>query len=124
MTFASYRQIFAAADFRRFWVGFSISAIGDTLTRVALTWYVYERTRSAEALGWLLICYTGPIIVGGLMAGWLLDRFDRRMVMLADNLVRGAIMALIPLLYALGILALWHVYAAAAIYGLLMMIAL
>jgi MFS family permease len=124
MTFESYRQIFQNRSFRLFWSGFSFSVLGDTMTRVALTWFVYEATRSAEALGWLMICYTGPIIVGGLLAGTLLDRFDRRAVMVVDNVLRGLAVALVPLLYALGRLEVWHVYAVAAVYGLLMMISL
>jgi MFS family permease len=124
MTFAPYRQIFQHRSFRLFWIGFSFSVLGDSITHVALTWFVYERTRSAGALGWLMLCYTGPVIVGGLLAGALLDRFDRRTVILVDNVVRGSGVALIPLLYALGQLALWHVYAVAALYGFFMMISL
>jgi len=124
MTFDRYRQIFQNRSFRLFWSGFSFSVLGDAMTRVALTWFVYETTRSAEALGWLMICYTGPIIVGGLLAGSLLDRFDRRRVMVVDNVVRGAAVASIPLLHAAGSLAVWHVYVVAAVYGLLMMISL
>jgi MFS family permease len=124
MTYRAYRQIFGPGRFRVFWAGFTCSVAGDALSRVALTWLVYDLTRSAAALGWLMVCYTGPIVLGGLLAGWLLDRFDRYRVMIADNLVRGATMALIPLLAASGQLALWHLYAAAAVYGFLMMIAL
>jgi MFS family permease len=120
----NYYQIFQYKSFRNFWVGFSLSALGDTMTRVALTWFVYETTGSAQALGWLTFFYTGPVIVGGFLAGWLLDRFDRRQVMLVDNLLRAGVVALVPILYALGVLALWHVYAVAAVYGLLMMIPL
>ncbi|MEZ4664169.1 MAG: MFS transporter [Caldilineaceae bacterium] len=124
MTFRQYHTIFQNQPFRWFWSGFTISVLGDGLSRVALTWFVYEATGSARALGWLALCYTGPIIVGGLMAGMLLDRFDPRRVMMVDNLVRGLVMLLIPLLYLFGWLALWHIYAVAAIYGLLMMISL
>jgi MFS family permease len=119
-----YRHIFRAAPFRLFWIGFTVSVLGDALSRVAFTWYVYDLTRSPEALGWLMLCYTGPIIIGGLMAGWLLDRFDRRKVMIVDNIVRGLVMACVPLLHALDMLTIWHIYAVAAIYGLLMMISL
>jgi MFS family permease len=63
--------------FLAFWVGFTISATGDAMTRVALVWYVLGATRSSEALGWLAFCSTAPVIVGGLVAGWLLDRFER-----------------------------------------------
>jgi MFS family permease len=124
MTFERYRQIFKNRRYRLFWIGFTFSVLGDSITHVALTWFVYQTTRSPEALGWLMLCYTGPVIVGGLLAGSLLDHFDRRMVILVDNVVRGAGIAFIPLLYALGQLALWHVYAVAALYGLLMMISL
>lgn len=119
-----YRLIFQNRSFRLFWVGFTFSVLGDALTRIALTWYVYEQTKSAAALGWLAFWYTGPVVVGGLIAGWLLDRFDRRTVMIADNVIRGLAVTLIPLLHALGVLAVWHVYVVAAIYGLLMMVAL
>lgn len=119
-----YKQVFAQPAYRWFWLGFSGSVVGDALSRVALTWYVYEQTQSAAALGTLTLAYTGPVLVGGLAAGWLLDRFDRRRVLLADNVVRAAAMLAIPLLHAMGSLVLWHVYAVAAVYGLLMMVPL
>ncbi len=119
-----YRDVFRNASFRVFWSGFALSAIGDSMTRVALIWFVYQQTGSAKALGLLSVCYIGPILVGGLVAGSLLDRFDRRHVMIADNLIRGSAVAFVPLMYALGMLQLWHVYAVAVIYGLLMMISL
>jgi len=121
---AGYRRIFAIPAFRVFWVGFALSALGDAMTRVALTWLVYEQTGSGRALGVLMLCYTGPILIGGLVAGWLLDRFDRRVVMLLDNAIRGIAVALIPLLHVTGRLELWHLYAVAGVYGLLMMISL
>jgi MFS family permease len=120
----NYRQIFKHSSFRSFWIGYSLSILGDTMTRVALTWFVYETTGSAQALGWLTFFYTGPVLIGGLLAGWLLDRFGRQKVMLVDNLLRAGVVACIPLLYTWGQLALWHVYAVAALYGLLMMIPL
>lgn len=124
MTTGNYGRIFRLPAFRAFWAGFTCSVLGDAMTRVALTWYVFELTRSAEALGWLMFWYTGPVVVGGLLAGALLDRFDRRMVILVDSLLRGIAVATVPLLYALGRLALWHIYVVAGVYGLLMMIAL
>lgn len=120
----SYRQVFANQAFARFWVGFTVSSLGDAMARVALIWYVFEETDSARALGLFSVAYTGPVIIGGLLAGWLLDRFDRRRVMQVDALVRAVAIGVIPLLHALGRLELWHIYAAAAVYGLLMMISL
>src|SRR3954469_23650534 len=98
MTFGRYRSILAIGSFRQFWLAFTASVLGDAITRVALTWYVYERTGSARAVGWLMVCYTGPILIGGLAAGALLDRFDRRLVMAVDNLIRGLAVGMVPLL--------------------------
>lgn len=94
------------------------------MTRIALNWYVWETTHSAVALGTLTFFYTGPVIVGGLVAGWLLDRFDRRKVMLYDSVLRAVSVAIVPLFSWLGILELWHVYLVAAVYGSLFMISL
>jgi MFS family permease len=124
ITTARYRQVFTYRAFRFFWLGFTFSALGDVMTRVALTWFVYDLTRSSEALGLLAVTYTGPVIIGGLLVGPLLDRFDRRKIMIADNLFRGAIMLLIPFLHVLGLLALWHIYLISTVYGFLVMITL
>jgi MFS family permease len=122
--FDNYRRIFQNQSFRNFWLGFALSAVGDAMTNVALTWYVWDTTQSPQALGLLAFFYTGPVVVGGLAAGWLLDRFDRRRVMQVDSLVRGVAVAAVPLLFATGRLELWHIYAVAAVYGSLMMISL
>ena len=124
MALDNYRQVFANPSFRWFWIGFSLSSVGDAMTRVALIWYVFAETDSTRALGLLSICFVAPVLVGGLLAGALLDHFDRRKVMLVDALVRGGAVALIPLLDALGRLDLWHIYVVAAVYGLLFMISL
>ena len=41
-----YRAVFAHRSFRNYWMGFSLSYLGDTISRVALTWFVYETTHS------------------------------------------------------------------------------
>jgi MFS family permease len=96
-----YRDIFHFTSFREFWFGFTFSAVGDAMTRVALIWFVYQSMHSSQAVGWLLLCYTGPVVLGGFFAGSLLDRFDRRTVMLFDNALGGSAVASIPLLYFL-----------------------
>jgi MFS family permease len=120
----AYRSIFANKSFLLFWSGFTLSSIGDALTRVALTWFVFEQTKSPQALGILTIAYTAPILIGGFAAGPLLDRFSPRRIMILDNLIRGTAFAALPILQALNRLEIWHVYVFSAIYGSLMMISL
>ena len=124
LQFDNYKQVFRYASFRAFWLGYTFSILGDTMTRVALTWLVWELTKSAWALGLLTFAYTAPVLVGGLLAGWLLDRYGERRVMLIDSLLRGFVVLLIPLLNFWGRLEPWHIYVVAAVYGSLFMIPL
>jgi MFS family permease len=107
-----------------FWLGFSVSVLGDAITRTTLVWYVFELTGSSVALGWLSFCFTAPVVVGGLTAGWLLDRFDRRAIMAIDSLGKALLVASVPVLAALGAMPLWYVYLVAGVFGFLMMVPL
>lgn len=98
-----------------------MSALGDGMSFVALVWLLIERHATATEVGWLAAVYTAPVIVGGLAAGVILDRFDPRRVIAADNLIRGVAIASVPIAAALGVLTTAHLFAVAAIYGLLFM---
>jgi len=78
MTFAvlaRYRTLLAEQPtFRRFWTGFAAAVTADEIVRMAFVWFVYAHTGSAAAVGWLMVCFTAPIVVGGFLAGWVLDR--------------------------------------------------
>ncbi len=119
-----YLEVLKNRDFALLWSGFTISQLGDGLSWVALVWFIYELTSSPLAIGLFLLAFTAPTIIGGLAAGVLLDRFDRRKVMIWDNAIRAAAIGLIPLLHALGWLQLWHLYAVGFVFGSLMMISL
>jgi MFS family permease len=94
------------------------------MTRVALVWLVYQATDSPTAVALLLVLYTAPVAIGGLLAGKLLDEFDRRGIMIVDNVIRGAAIASIPVLYFLGLFQLWEAYAVSLVYGFFFMITL
>jgi MFS family permease len=94
------------------------------MTKVALVWLVYQTTNSPAAIAILLVCYTAPVAIGGLLAGKLLDEFDKRTTMMADNVVRGVAVAAVPVLYFLGLFQLWEAYAFAVVYGFFWMITL
>jgi len=119
-----YLHVLDTADFRRLWLGATVSTLGDGMTFVALSWLVLSRPDGTAHLGLLGICYTAPVLLGGLAAGLLLDRFDKRAVLIADSLVRAAAVASIPLAAALNALPAWLPFAVAATYGLLKMVPL
>ncbi len=119
-----YLSMLAYREFALLWVGSTISALGDSLTWIALVWLVYDATGSAGKVGLLVVVYTAPVIIGGLLAGVALDRFNRRRVLIVDNVIRGAVMAAIPSLFHLDLLRLWHLYVVAGVYGSMKMLSL
>ncbi|GAA3697444.1 MFS transporter [Nonomuraea antimicrobica] len=118
------RVLRSSADFRLLWLGSSLSLVGDGMTFVALTWLVLDQPGGTGRLGLLTVCHTLPVFVGGLLTGPLLDRFDKRHVLAADSLVRGAAMASIPLAAAFGEVPHALPYVVAAVYGLFKMVPL
>jgi MFS family permease len=117
-----YRELLAKREYRLLWGGATASALGDGMTFVALVWLTLERGGDAALVGWMAAAYTAPVVVGGLAAGVILDRFDKRLVLVADNVVRGLAVASIPIASALGVLSVGQIFVVAAIYGLLYMI--
>jgi MFS family permease len=108
--------------FRRIWMGFTASAAGD-----AASWIALVALCLGPAVGNLPILaalYTAPVAIGGLAAGWVLDRFDPGWVIVVDSLVRGVAFASIPVAMIFGSIATPHLYAVAAGYGLLKMVSL
>jgi MFS family permease len=118
---------FRALRYGRFallWIGISVSCLGDSITWLALVWLAYHLRGSAVDVGLLVAVYRAPVLVGGPLAGVALDRIGPRAAMLADNLVRGMLVGLIPVLFHAGLLRPWHLYAVAGAYGLLWMVTL
>lgn len=112
----------AGKTFRRLWLASVLSATGDAASWVAMAALVLSSARGSLPL--LAVLYTAPVAVGGMAAGWALDRFDRRRLIAADAAVRGVVFAGIPLAAAAGSLGSGQLYATAAVYGLLKMISL
>jgi MFS family permease len=119
-----YRTTLAHRDFRLLWSGMTLSALGDSMSLVVLLWLLYQTSGSVGQLGWFVAAYTAPVALGGLVAGSVLDRFDRRAVLIVDNLIRGAAFGVVPLLYHAGTLAVWHLYLVAVLFALLKMLPL
>lgn len=94
------------------------------MSLIALIWLLIEGGSDSATVGWLAAAYTGPVIVGGFIAGIALDRFDRRRLLVADNLVRGLAIGSVPVASLLGVLTTAQVFVVATIYGALFMVSL
>ena len=83
-------------NFLLLWAGQFVSQMGDRLAMVAFPWLVYQRTGSALGTGAVFALYTLPYVVFGAFAGVVIDRFNKRAVMIAADVVRAGLVLLVP----------------------------
>jgi len=119
----SYLSVLRLRDYRLLWSASVLNLIGDGATWTALSWLAISKA-GAGALSVLAICYTMPVILGGAIVGPLLDRFSRRAVLITDSVIRGVLVASVPLVALVGDVALWQLYVVAGSYGLLKIVPL
>ena len=85
------RAVLRIPDYRRLWAAQGVSDIGDALTSLTLLIVVTRLTGSTAALAGMAIALAVPAIVIGPIAGVFVDRWDRRRVMLASDLIRAGL---------------------------------
>ena len=73
-----------------------VSQMGDRLAMVAFPWLVWRTTGSALSTGLVLALFTLPYVLFGTVAGGVLDRIDKRGVMVAADLARGGLVLAVP----------------------------
>lgn len=105
----------AFGTFLTIWGGQVVSTLGSGMTAFALGVWVYQRTGSATLFAWIAAAATLPAIVLSPLVGALVDRHDRRRMMIVGD--TGAAVATVTLLALLvtDSLAVWHVYPIAAV---------
>jgi MFS family permease len=103
------------SEFRRFWTGQTISLFGDQISLLAVPLLaVLTLDAGAEQMGYLTAVGLAPNLLLALHAGAWADRqASRRRLMLAADLGRAALLATIPIAYALGALTLGQLYLVA-----------
>ena len=104
--------------FALLWTGQTISRLGDSLYRIALSWWVLEKTGSATAMGTVLVVSSLPMLLFLLVGGVVVDRLPRFRVLFASDVLNGCVVAVVSVLAATRALEIWHVYVAGAIFGL------
>jgi MFS family permease len=105
------RDVLRIRDYRSLFLGQAVSDIGDGITLLLVLLVINELTGSTVALAIMAIAEAVPAFTVGLVAGVYVDRWDRRRVMLASDLLRAGIVLsfafvqtpeLLPLMYVLG----------------------
>lgn len=97
-------------DFWKYWVGQLLSNFGSAFVTFATPLLVYRLTGSAVNLSLSVVSSFLPYIMFGLIIGTLVDRVERKKLMIMADIARGAMMATIPVLSLAGLLSVWWLY--------------
>jgi CRP-like cAMP-binding protein/predicted MFS family arabinose efflux permease len=110
-------SVFRNRSFTLIWTGQLISTAGSALTAMAAGILVYRLTGSALSVGLMMMATALPTLFVGLIAGVFVDRYDRRRIMLTADLIRAALVFLIPFLIQANIAWLYLIVALSSAVG-------
>lgn len=108
----------APKDMRAFiiiWIGQLISLVGSGLTSFALGVWIFDQTGQATPFALVAFLSSVPRLLLSPLAGSLVDRWDRRKVMIAADTGSAVLTALLAGLLFFGDLQIWHIYLLAAL---------
>lgn len=97
-------------DFLLIWFGQLVSGIGSRVTSFALGVWVFKTTGSAAQFATVFVAMAVPALLISPFAGALVDRWDRRRIMIVCEIVSAATVAALALLAVGGHLAMWAIW--------------
>jgi len=112
-----WKLIWAQRGFRFFFVAMFVSLFGSGMNFVGVSWYIMAATHSTVKVSLQVIVVTLPGLLIPFVGGVLIDRFDRRYLGVALDLIRGCFVLATAYIAWHGRLQLWHLYAMTLITG-------
>src|SRR5438270_12715748 len=105
-------------DFVKLWAGQSISELGSQVSQLAIPWLAAVSLH-ASPFAFLLLGVLGflPFILFALPAGVWVDRLPRKPILIVGDASRAVLLAVIPVLWALDVLQMWHLLAIQFVVG-------
>lgn len=117
----SWRNTFLAfrhRNYRLFFGGQLVSLVGTWMQMVAEGWLIYELSNSSFTLGFIRFLNTIPFTALTLIGGVVADRFDKRRILLATQVVAMVLAFLLAGLVHAGVVKVWHVAVLAFCLGI------
>jgi MFS family permease len=112
------RSLWRDANFLRMWSGQALSQFGAQITELAVPVMAVLLLQASEfEVGVLTAANVAAFLIVGLPAGAWIDRMRKRHVMIWADAVRAVALAMVPLLWMLGVLSIWHLIAVALVMG-------
>jgi DHA3 family macrolide efflux protein-like MFS transporter len=100
------------------WLGQFVSILASGMTGFGMSLWMYKQTESATAMGLMQVAFIAPFLVFSPIAGAMVDRYNRKLMMMVSDLAAVLATAAIFILYATGHLQFWHLYISAVVNGL------
>jgi hypothetical protein len=110
-------RVVGRRDFRYLWLAQSASGVGDRMVMVALALFITKKTGSAVDVGVVLGAQTLTLVTFLLIGGVWADRLPRAKLMLATDMARGGLHALLAVLIFTGSVQIWQLVVIEALFG-------
>src|SRR6185436_6492492 len=108
------RQLFKHRGLRLIFLANLVSMIGSGMNTAAVTWFILQGTHSEMSLSTLVVLQTLPMLLMLPFTGVIIDREDRRHLIMVLDALRGVIILTVAVLAFRGRVQVWHLYAMAA----------
>jgi len=98
--------------------GQAVSILASSMMEFSVSIWVFERTGSATVLGGMTTAFTVPFLLLTPIAGVMVDRYNRKLMMMASDITAGLGTLGLLILYLTGDLQTWHFYIVNALIGI------
>lgn len=100
------------------WLGQIASVLASSMSQFGLTIWMFEETGSALAMGMMQVAFIAPFLLLSPIAGVMVDRYNRKLMMMVSDFAAIVATGSVFILLALGRLEVWQLYVAAALNGI------
>jgi DHA3 family macrolide efflux protein-like MFS transporter len=100
------------------WIGQIISILASAMSGFGLSIFIFQETKSATAMGLMQVSYILPFLLLSPIAGVMVDRYNRKLMMMVSDFAAVTATIVILILQATGHLQFWHLYVTNILYGL------
>jgi DHA3 family macrolide efflux protein-like MFS transporter len=100
------------------WLGQIVSVLASSMTGFGLTIWMYQQTKSATAMGMMQVAFITPFLLLSPIAGVMVDRHNRKLMMMVSDLAAGISTMAMLILFATGHMQFWFLYFANVINGI------
>lgn len=106
----SNRQRPGWRGFLPMWLGQTVSLLGSAMTGFGISIWLFDQTNQASSLTWAMAAFMAPVIFLSPIAGTIVDRSNRKAVLILTDAVAAVTTVVMLALLLTGQLAVWHIY--------------